>query len=94
MRSQEVVVAERDLVGGGGVVFVDDRDHPPLEQLAQCLARVEVVRAGAHVKEGQKHLGGGQPALAQELVVDLVELALTDRARGLELVHGPGPQRQ
>jgi hypothetical protein len=43
---EEVVVAERDLVGGGRVVLVDHRDHPPVEQLAQGVARVQVVGAG------------------------------------------------
>ena len=44
LRGEEVVVAEGDLVGRGRVVLVDDRDHAPLEQLAERLARVEVAR--------------------------------------------------
>ena len=55
---EEVVVAEGDLVGGGRVVLVDHRNHAPLEQLAQRLPSVQVVRAGAHVEEGEQHLGG------------------------------------
>ena len=54
---EEVVVAERDLVGRRRVVLVDDRDDPPVEQLAQRLAGVEVVRARADVEEGEQHLG-------------------------------------
>ena len=59
---EEVVVAEGDLVGGGGVVLVDDRDHPPLDQPAQGLARVQVVGAGGDVGRGQQHLGGARAA--------------------------------
>ena len=86
LRGEEVVVAEGDLVGGRRVVLVDHRHHPPLEQLAQRLARVQVVRARAHVEERQQHLGARHPALLQQLVVDPVELALADRAGRLQLV--------
>ncbi len=53
---EEVVVAEGDVVGRGGVVLVDHRDHVPVEQLAQGGPGVEVVRARGHVEEGQQHL--------------------------------------
>ena len=63
LRGQEVVVAEGDLVRGGRVVLVDHRDDPPLQQRLQRAARVEVVRARAHVEERQQHLRGRQAAL-------------------------------
>ena len=85
LRGEEVVVAEGDLVGGGRVVLVDDRQHAPLEQRRERLARVQVVGARAHVEERQQHLGARHAALAQQLVVDAVELALPDRAGGLQL---------
>ena len=94
LRREEVVVAEGDLVGRGRVVLVDHRDHAPLEQLAQRLARVQVVGPGADVEERQQHLGGRHAARAQQLVVDLVELALADRAGGLQLVDGARPHRE
>ena len=53
---EEVVVAEGDLVGRRRVVLVDDRHDAPVEQAAQRLARVEVVRPRAHVEERQQHL--------------------------------------
>ncbi len=81
---EEVVVAEGDLVGGGGVVLVDHRQHAPLEQRAERLAGVEVVRARAHVEERQQHLRAGDAALAQQLVVDPVQLALADGAGRLQ----------
>ena len=56
LRGEEVVVAEGDLVGRRRVVLVDHRHDAPVEQLAQRLARVEVVRARAHVEERQQHL--------------------------------------
>ena len=94
LRREEVVVAEGDLVGRRRVVLVDDRQHAPLEQLAERLARVEVVRPRAHVEERQQHLRARDPAVAQQLVVDAVELALPDGARGLQLLDRPRPDRQ
>ena len=99
---EEVVVAEGDLVGGGRVVLVDHRQHAPLEQRAERLARVEVVRARAHVEERQQHLRAGHLAFAQQLVVDPVQLALADgagslkradRGRALGQVHHSHPAR-
>ena len=89
LRREEVVVAEGDLVGGRRVVLVDDRHDPPLDELAQRPARVEVVRARAHVEERQQHLGGLDAALAQVLVVGAVEPPLADRGRRLQLLHRP-----
>ncbi len=86
---EEVVVPERDLVGGRRVVLVDDRNDLPVEQLAQRLAGVQVVGPGAHVEERQEHLGARDAARGQQIVVDPVELALPDGARRLQLVDGP-----
>ena len=94
LRGEEVVVAEGDLVGRRGVVLVDDRHHAPVEQPAQRLARVEVVGARAHVEEGQQHLGAGHAALAQQLVVDAVELALADGAGRLEVLDRRRARRE
>ena len=60
LRGQEVVVAKGDLVGGGRVVLVDHGHHPPLEQPRERPAGIQVVAAGAHVEEGQQHLGARQ----------------------------------
>ena len=46
--------------------------------------------AGAHVKEREQHLGAGHAALAQQLVIDAIELALADRAGGLQLADRAG----
>ena len=86
LRGEEVVVAERHLVGRRRVVLVDDRHDPPLEQPRQRPARVEVVRAGADVEEGEQHLGALDPALAQQLVVGPVEAALADGAGRLQVL--------
>ena len=56
LRREEVVVAERDLVGGGRVVLVDHRQHAPAEQRLERVARVQVVRARRHVEEREQHL--------------------------------------
>ena len=64
---EEVVVAEGDLVGRGGVVLVDHRHHAPLEQAPQRLARVQVVAARGDVGGGQQHLRGPGPLAASRL---------------------------
>ena len=94
LRGEEVVVAEGDLVGRRGVVLVDDRDDAPVEQPAQGLARVEVVGARAHVEEGQQHLRARHAALAQQLVVDAVELALAHGAGGLQVLDRGRARRE
>ena len=59
-RGQPVVVAEADLVVGGGVVLVHDGHHAELEQAGQRLAGVEVLLAVDEVERGQQHLAHGQ----------------------------------
>jgi hypothetical protein len=50
LRREEVVVAERDLVGGGRVVLVDHGHCAPLEQPSQRLPGVQVVHSRRHVE--------------------------------------------
>ena len=94
LRGEEVVVAEGDLVGGRRVVLVDDGHDPPVEQLVQRLARVQVVGARRHVEEREQHLRALHAALREHLVVRAVELALPHRRRPLELRHRRRPHRQ
>src|ERR1700722_11427267 len=61
---------------------------PPSSSLRQGWGAVGEGGTGAHVHERQEHLGGDQLALAQQLVVGAVELALTDGACGLQLLYG------
>ena len=81
---EEVVVAEGDLVGRRRVVLVDDGQDTPVQQGREGLAGVQVVGAGAHVEEGEQHLGRGDVPVAQQFVVDPVQLALSDRAGRLQ----------
>ncbi len=78
-RGDAVVVAEADLVVGDGVVLVDDRHHPELEQPQQRAAGVEVLAALDEVEGGEQHLAGHQAVAAELVVVDLHEAALADR---------------
>ena len=55
-RPQGVVVAEFDLVGDDGVVFVDDGDDAEFEQRAQRGTRIEIAFAVGEVGMGQQHL--------------------------------------
>ena len=55
-RGEAVVVAELDLLGGDGVVLVDDRHDAELEQRAQREARRQEAPAIAHVVVGEQDL--------------------------------------
>ena len=93
---QPVVVAEADLVVGGGVVLVDHRDHAQLEQPGQGLAGVQVLLAVDEVERGEQDLAHGQPARGEGLVVDAHQPALAHRRDRLQRgrVGGPGPAPQ
>ena len=83
---EEVVVAERDLVGRRRVVFVHDRHDAPVEQTAERLARVQVVHPRSDVERGQQHLGGVELGAGEALLVGPKQRALADRRRRLKLV--------
>ena len=83
-RGQPVVVAEADLVGGHGVVLVDDRDDAEVEQAEQGALGVAVVAAADDVVGGDQHLPDGQPVLARsDWLYCASEHALPDRGGGL-----------
>ena len=65
-RGETVVVAVADLVVGDGVVLVDDRDDAEVEQAAQRVAGVQVLRAHAEVVRREQHLAGEEPVRAQD----------------------------
>ena len=56
LRGERVVVAERDLVGGGRVVLVHDRDGAEREQRVERVAGVDVGRAVGDVGGGEQDL--------------------------------------
>ena len=80
---QPVVVAEADLVGGHGVVLVDDRDHAELEQPAEGPEGVAVVAAPGDVVDGQQHLADAEAVRGRTAGVVPHQQALADRRRGL-----------
>ncbi len=82
-RGQPVVVAEPDLVGGDGVVLVDDRYRAEVEQPAQRPVRVAVVHPPGDVVDGQQHLPDGEPVAGERLRVRLHQQSLADARRGL-----------
>ena len=86
-RAQRVVVAELDLVGGDGVVFVDDRDDAELEQRAQRRARIEIALPVGEVVVRQQHLRGVQAVCAEARFVGLHQAHLADRGGGLQFVQ-------
>ena len=79
-----VVVAEADLVVGDGVVLVDHRHDPELEQAGQGRPGVQVLLADHEVERREQDLAADQPALGQRGVVDPHQAALPDRRRRLQ----------
>src|SRR5256885_10144384 len=54
-------IAELDLGGAHRVVFVDDRNRPVADQLAQRFLYSEVTGADAEIVVREQHLCDGQP---------------------------------
>ena len=81
--SEPVIVAEPDLMGGDGVVLVDDRQHLQLQQPLEGATGIEVVAAAGHIVDGQQDLPDGHPVRAKGLLVGRHEGALPHAGRGL-----------
>ena len=78
-RPQRIVVAELDLVGDHGVVFVDDGDHTERKQRAQSGAGIQIALAIGQIGVGEQHLRGMQSVLAKRRLVDLYQSHLAHR---------------
>ncbi len=91
---EAVVVAVADLVGGDGVVLVDDRDRAELQQRGDGRAGVEVAAALLGVAEGEQDLPGGEAVALQRLRLGAGERDLADRGGGLALLEPSGAGRQ
>ena len=91
LRRERVVVAERDLVRGGGVVLVDDRDDVPGQQRLERRARVQVARAPPHVVRRQEHLRRAAAGRGERPLPGAGEQALSDRRGGLQARHVARP---
>ena len=79
-----VVVAEAELVGGDGVVLVDDRHAAQLEQAGEGLAGVEVLAAVDEVLGSSSTCAPTSAVVAEDVVVDLHEAALAGGRQRLE----------
>ena len=85
-----VVVAETQLVGGEGVVLVHDRHHAPGQQLFEGAAGVLVAAAGGQVATGEQHLGHGQTADGESVLVESHQAPLAHGGGGLQSHHLAG----
>ena len=79
---QGVVVAHLDLGGGYGVVFVDDGEHPQLQQLQGILEVLTSVRV-VDVLPGEEDLGHGVVVHGKKPVVGVHQLTLAHGRGGL-----------
>ena len=59
---EAIVVTQANLIGGDGVVLVDDGHHAHLDESLECALGVAVVRAARHVIGGEQHLADGDVA--------------------------------
>src|SRR6056297_335 len=82
-RAQAVVVAEPDLAGRDGVVFVDDGHDAAIQQGLDGIARVEEPAAVFQVVEREQKLGGAAPAIGPGFGPGLGQPDLADRGSGL-----------
>lgn len=91
-RREPVVVAknraraagdERELFGGDGIVFVDDRHHPAAQQRDQGATQVEIAHAVVEIALGEQHLRADQPEPRKGFLVEAHQPALADRGAGL-----------
>ena len=66
---QTIVVAEADFRHADRVVFVDDRQHVPLEESEDGVASVEVARAVVKIAGGEQNLGGVSAVACQAFFI-------------------------
>ncbi len=80
---EPVVVAEADLVGGDGVVFVDDGHDAEVQQPVEGAEGVGVLAAAHEVLGGEQHLADGDAVGAEGLRVAGHQQALAHAGGGL-----------
>ena len=80
---QGVVVADDDLLGGHGVIFVDDGQDAQFQQTVQGVAEIEVTDFVCDVLPGDQQLGHGVVVLAEELIISIHQFALAHGGGGL-----------
>ena len=86
-RGQTVVVAEPDLVGREGIVFVDDRHRAQVEQAVERTAHVAVLLWGDRVGNGDEDLSDTQPVPCESGLVLGHQQALADGGARLLVGH-------
>ena len=93
-RRQGIVVADDDLIGGDGVVLVEDRQRAQLQQTAEGVVEILLPSAVGNVRRSDKELRHGVVILREQLVVDIHQLALSHGGRRLLGGHIGGTPRQ
>ena len=80
---EPVIVAEADLIGGDGVVLVDDRDRMEHSQPVQRALSVGVLRPHRDVVRGQQHLADGAFVAGERGIPRIHQRHLSDAGRSL-----------
>ncbi len=85
-RGQPIVVPEADLLVGHGIVLIDHRDHPQLNQVIERAAGMEILRAVDEVQRSQQHLAGQNAVRIEPVLPRAHQAVLADGRHGLQ--HG------
>ncbi len=88
---QGVVVSEAELSRGNGVVFIDHRQHTPLQQLFQRSGGVLVSPPVSQIRAGHEDLRHSDAMACQRPLVQSHELALAGGRRRLQGDNGLWP---
>ena len=78
-----IVVADDDLIGGDGVVLIDDRQRPQLQKPVQGVGEVEAPGIAGSIVAGDQQLRHRVVVLAEQLVIYIHQLALPHSGGGL-----------
>ena len=92
--SQGVVVADDNLLGGHGVVFIDDGQGPQVQQPVQGVAEIPVALFAGHILPGNQQLGHGMVVIPEELIINVHQLTLAHGSSGLLPGDIPGALAQ
>ena len=81
--AEGVVVSDLDLFDGDGVVLVDDGQCLHVEKTVDGIAEILITNFVLDVVPGDEDLRDDMVKIAEQLVIDVHEFALSDSSRGL-----------
>ena len=80
---QSVVVADNNFLSGNRVILVDNRHHPQFQKPVQRIGEIGMPNFACQIVCRNQQLGNGMVILAEQLVIDVHQFALSHSRRGL-----------